>query len=90
MFPSNKIKVKINGFPKESEYNKMPFGRQIEFQQKIKEFKSSAKIGHLATKRKSVASALKEFIDLYNVTEYYFIDTTTPDYKDDSIQIYYK
>lgn len=76
--------------PKEKDFNGMPFGRQIEHFKKLQEFKETAKRGHLGQKRKSTAAALKEFIQLYNVVEYYFKDTETSCYRDDSLEIFYK
>jgi len=83
-----RVKANIAGLPKG--YETMPFGRQIEYNSIIKDFKDTAKTGYLDTKRKSVSAALSEFKKLYGVKEYYFIDTTAPGYKDDSIKIWYK
>jgi hypothetical protein len=84
----SRVKANIAGLPKG--YETMPFGRQIEYNNIIKDFKDTAKTGYLGTKRKSVSAALAEFKKLYGVKEYYFIDTTAPGYKDDSIKIWYK
>lgn len=71
-------------------YNQLFFGRQIKYHQVFKDFKLKANEGYLNTKHKPVNKALKEFINLYKVKEYYFIDNNTKDYWDDSIQIWYK
>ena len=82
---------KSRGIPSEKDFNSLPFGRQIEFFSKLNDFKSGSetKRGFLDQKRRSTAKALKEFLDLYSVGEYYFADTTKQDYKSDSLEIFY-
>lgn len=75
---------------KEKDFNILPFGRQIEYFKKIEEWKKAAKRIHISQKRCSTAKALKEFKDLYRPTEYFFVDNQTANYKDDSIEIWYK
>lgn len=81
---------KINGLPKEKEFNQMPFGRKIEHFRAIDAFKAGAKSVHISQKRRSTAAAIKEFKDLYKPTEYFYSEHIGPDYRDDSIQIWYK
>jgi hypothetical protein len=85
-----KAVFKIAGMPKDKEYNQMPFGRQIEFRGKIQEFKDTAQSNHFSTKGKSFKAALKEFLNLYKPKEYFCLDTETPTYKDDSVEIWHK
>lgn len=82
-------KFKIKGFPKVAEFNAMPFGRQIEWHKKIQEFKAKAKDTHISQKRITNAKAIREFIDLYNVDEYYCEFHDSPDYRDDTFQVWY-
>jgi hypothetical protein len=74
----------------DEKYDRLPLGRQMDYDQSLKTFKDLARVGYLGTKRKSVKKALSEFIKLNQVTEYYFIDNNTDNYWDDSIQIWYK
>lgn len=83
-------KFKIKGLPKDKEFAGMPFGRQIEHYKAIKAFKDECKSVHLSQKRKSYTKAIKEAIDLYNVTEYYCEFYCSPDYKDDSFEFWYR
>ena len=89
MFTTPTYRLKIENFPKEKDYNGMSFGRRLDYRKPLEDFMNRSKIGHLATKHKSVAKALKEFKDLYNVREYYFIDRQSKFYHDDSIEIHY-
>ena len=82
---------KIKSIPiAQTDYNKLPWGRQIEYRHAIKAFQDGAKTGHISQKRRSFAEAFVEFIDLYKPKEYFCLDNTTDDYKDDSIQVWYK
>lgn len=84
-------KFKINGCISDKEFNNLSFGRQLEYRHGINQFKDGCKTNHLSVKRRSIASALKEFLDLYDVTEYYMEYTYVKGvWEDDSIQIWYK
>ena len=48
---------------KASDFNNLPFGRQIEYFRQIEAFKQTAKSVHICQKRRSTAAALKEFKD---------------------------
>lgn len=74
---------------KDKEFNNLPLGRQIEYFRKIEEFKQSAKSTHISQKRRSTNIALKEFKNLYKPTAFYCTNTEGPDYKNDSIEIFY-
>jgi len=80
--------VQISGVPKN--YATLPFGRQIEFRHIIAKFKEDAKRGHIYAKRKSVASGFAEFKKLHNCTQWYYLDRTGSDFKDDTVEIWYK
>lgn len=75
---------------KEKHFNILPFGRQIEYLRKIDDWKKTAKKIHISQKCRSTAKALKEFKDLYRPSEYFFVDRETANYRDDSIEIWYK
>jgi hypothetical protein len=83
-------KLKITGMPSEREYNALPFGRQLEFAQKLKEFKVTAKVTHLSQKRQTYQKAIKEAISLYGVKEYWCEFYNEPHCKDDSFEFWYK
>jgi len=79
----------VPGVEKEFEYK--PYGHQLPSLQAICEFKKTAKEAWLHVKRRSIASALRQFISLYEPTAYYFdYFDPTDDYKDDTCKIYYK
>ena len=84
----NKLKIKIDGVPKE--YEKLPFGRQIEHRAKIDAFKRSAKVTWLSIKRQSVTRAWREFIAMFEPTEWYANYQDGEFARDDSIEVYYK
>lgn len=83
-------KFKIVGLPKDTEFAKMPWGRQIEWLRKIQEFKDSAKSVHLSQKRQSYTKAIREFVKLNEVKEYYCSFHAGRDYYDDTFQIWYR
>ncbi len=88
--PSTKYVFKIDGLPKDTAYNAMPFGRQIEYRHAIEAFKASAQKTWVSSKRKSTASALAEFKRLYKPTQYFFVNHDGPGYHDDSFEVWYK
>ena len=79
---------KLQGVPKN--FDQLPFGRQIEYHQKIKAFKESALVVHVSQKRRTSSVALKEFKSLYKPTEFYceFHDDTQC--RDDVFPVWYK
>ena len=83
-------KFKINGLGiTDKEFNKLPFGRQVEFHKKIKEFKDRAKSTHVSQKRRSHAAAWREFKELYSPEEYYAEYEDGDSVRDDSFQVFY-
>jgi hypothetical protein len=75
---------------KDREFNSIPFGRQLEYFRKIEDFKNSAKSTHFGQKYITFEKGLKDFLKLYQVTEYYCINRNNADWKDDSTEIWYK
>ena len=86
--PTVRFKIKSLGIT-EKEYAGLPFGRKIDYIRKINEFKNTAKTNHVSQKRKKSSTALKEFLKLYNVDEYYCSFYDTNQCRDDSYQIWY-
>ncbi len=80
--------IKLNCLP--SNYLNLPFGRQIEFRQAIREFKESANFVYVSIKRKTAAAALREFKFLYVPSEYYAVFNDSPECRDDSFGVWYK
>ena len=83
-------KFKINGMPSDKKFASMPFVKQIEFRQKIEEFKANAKSVHISQKRKTNAKAIREAIELYGAKEYYCVFYDTAYCRDDSFEFWYK
>lgn len=75
---------------KEKYFNILPFGLQIDYLKKIEDWKKQAKSIYISQKSRSTAKAIKEFKDLYRPTEYFFVDRQTANYRDDSIEIWYR
>lgn len=74
----------------DSEFFKAPFGRQMDDLKKIKVFKETAKTGHAGAKGKSTMAAVKEWVKLYEPTQFYASwKADSSSYKDDSVQIFY-
>ena len=84
------VKFKIKGLPKDSDYIKLSFGRQIEYRRKIQEFQDAAKSTHLSQKRQTYSKAIKEFLALNDVTEYYTTFHASKDCFDDSFEVWYR
>jgi hypothetical protein len=84
-------KFKINSINlSDSQWKALPFGRQLEYRKQIQEFKDSSKQGYISQKRTTNKKALKAFINLHGVTEYwcqYYDDTER---RDDVFVIWYK
>jgi hypothetical protein len=49
----------------------MNFGRQIEYHRQFDEFKKTAKSTHLSQKRQTRAKAIKEFVELNQVDQFF-------------------
>jgi len=71
------------------DFNNLPFGRQIEYFRQIEAFKQTAKKVHICQKRRSTGAALKEFKELYQPKFFFCKNTEGPNYKDDSIEVFY-
>ena len=81
--------IKVQGLPKD--FAKLPFGRQIEFNTTLKTFKETSKSAHVGAKHSSTLKAVKEWIKMMGVTEYYAVwQKDSSYYKNDSVQVYYK
>lgn len=82
-------KFKIDGLPKDSEYNGLSFGRQLEHAPAIAAFKAKAKKVHLSQKRQSYTKAIREAVALYNVDQYFCQFHCSTECKDDTFEFYY-
>lgn len=81
---------KINGLPKDTEFNSMPLGRQMDHHAAIAAFKARAKRGHIGAKRRSTAAGFRDFKALYQTVEWFFINRDNGSlYHDDSTEIWY-
>lgn len=80
----------ISGLPKDADYNRLPFGRQIEYRHDIDAFKTSAKSIHVSAKRRTNKSAFAEFKRLYQPAEWFYIDRDESMRHDDSFQVWYR
>jgi hypothetical protein len=80
---------RIDGMPRDAEYNRLPFGRQIEYNAQINRFKASAKSVHFNAKGTSTATAFCEFRRLYRPGQWYLVNRDAPEYHDDSFQVWY-
>lgn len=66
-----RIRFKIAGMISETEYNRLPFSRQIDYRKRISEFQQRATVVHVSIKRRAFSTALRESIKLYNAAEWY-------------------
>lgn len=81
--------LKIDGMPDERTYNALPFGRQIEFNQSINDFKARAKTIHFSCKRTSTATGFKAFRKLYRPVQWFAVNRDSHMYHDDSFQVWF-
>lgn len=68
-----------------------PFGRQLDDLRRIQAWQSTAKTYHVGAKHKATLSAVRAWIKMMKPTEFYAkwrSDST--DWKNDSVEIYYK
>ncbi len=82
------VKCKIQGVP--SDFDKLPFGRQIEYYGTIAKFKTEAQRTWVSQKRITSGKALKEAIKLHGAKEYYCIVNDSSTYRDDTYEFWYK
>lgn len=66
-----RVRFKIAGMISESEYNRLPFGWQIEHRKRISEFQQRATVVYVSIKRRAFSTALRESIKLYNAAQWY-------------------
>jgi len=83
-----KFKIKSLGIT-HKEFNSLVFGRQIEYYPKFAEFKAKAKTTHVSQKRTTHAKAVKDFIKLYDVDEYWYSYQDGEFIRDDSFEVFY-
>jgi hypothetical protein len=85
------VKHNLKGLAKEKELRSMPFGRYIEQNKIVKEFKAAedTKTSHISIKRKTVAAAFREFKELNNVDKFYAQFHNGRYVKDDSFAVHY-
>ncbi|WP_196160842.1 hypothetical protein [Reinekea sp. G2M2-21] len=89
------VKAKSKMLPSQTEMaailNGDHMGHIMDLSKKLKAFKSQHMIKrmHISQKRKSLASALKDFKDLYSVDEYFLTTRVGDHYRDDSVEVFY-
>lgn len=68
-----------------------PFGRQIDSLKAIQEFKKGAKSYHVGAKGKASLGAVKKWLSEEKPSQFYAQwEADSSNYKDDSVQVYYK
>jgi hypothetical protein len=86
---ASKYIFKINGLPKDSEFNALPFGRQIDHLRAMESFKAAAKSIHYSAKGKTTLRAFQEFKRLYRPSQWLLVNRDAPSYHDDSFEVWY-
>lgn len=79
---------KLKGVP--NNFTSLPFGRRMEYHRTIETFKQSAKRSHVSQKRVPYRKAIKEFIKLNDVDEYYCSFHSELEYFDDTFEFFYR
>ena len=83
-------KFKIQGLPTDTEFARLPFGRQIEHARKIEGFKNSAKKDWISIKGdKNANKEIKKFLKAVGSCQYYCKYNDSDNCRDDSFEIYY-
>jgi len=81
--------VKIDGIP--NDYYSLPFGRKIDYRNKIKEFKADAKSTYVGAKGESTMKAVKKWVKEMGVSQFYASwKSDSRMHSDDSVEIFYK
>ena len=81
--------VQINNI--DNDYPSMPFGRQIEYRTKIKDFKDTAKKTRVDAKGKGTMPSVKAWVKDNKPSEFWASwPKDSSSYKDDSVEIFYK
>ncbi len=83
-------KFKIKGMQKDTEFLSLAFGRQIDGLRQIRAFKDTAKSFWVSKKRKNPAKEIKDTLKFYNATEHYYQYNDSPNYSDDSFEVFFK
>ncbi len=87
---AQRVRFKIAGMIPESEYNRFPFARQIEYRKKFSEFQQRAEIVHVSIKRRAFSTALRDSIKIYNAAEWYVAPFNNSQFcRDDSFAFHY-
>lgn len=75
----------------DNDFNRLPFGRQLDYLRGINIFKETAKQGYIGAKGIPFSKALKQWKTLYRPTEYYCVCRDKDGvWKDDSVEVWYK
>jgi hypothetical protein len=83
------IVVNISGVDKN--FYQQPFGRQLDAWNKIKEWKKSARKIHVSAKHSATLAAVKKWISANNPKEVFATwQKDSANYKDDSVEVFYK
>lgn len=86
-----KIKYRIKGVNPigVNEWGTLPFSDKIELNKQFKAFQARSLTQYVSQKRQSNAKAMREFIDLYDVDEYFCMYYDDKDRRDDSFEVWY-
>ena len=84
-----RVRAGIKGLPKD--YWRSSVGRKIQYHGILREFLATARRDHFSAKGISVLEGFRRWRKLYGpVKEYYYVDRTGPDWKDDSVEVWWK
>lgn len=86
---THKYIFKIDGMPKDTTYNSLPFGRQLDHRNAIEAFKASAETIHYSAKHTTTKKGFQDFKKLYLPTQWFLVDKDGPYYHDDSFQVWF-
>ena len=82
---------KINGLPKDSVFNNLIFGRQIDGLRAIELWKSGAQSIYVSIKRvQNSKSEIKKCVKMSGAKEFYCKYYDDSEWRDDSVELFYK
>lgn len=84
------IKCRIKGVDNDLPRHELSVDGKNKHLPRIAAFKVVAQSVHISQKRRSFAKAWREFLDLYDPTEFFCENKESPMYRDDSLQVWFR
>lgn len=75
---------------KDGQLAALPFGRQIEYLNRISDWRKTAKVHWVSQKNRSNRKAVTEAVEMLDAVQWFYECYDEPDYRDDTFELFYK